>query len=112
MGKTQHAAPGKRRSRWPWGRETLGKQDSLPWHEQQAGGKTSVTRSLCAEMVAWLLRTHDGTTRAGARAPLSGKSLGRKQACPVPLLTRGQHLLATCPKGSLVLATRCRTRNS
>ena len=32
-------------------------------------------------------------TRAGMRAPLGGRSLGRRQACPVPLVPRGQHLL-------------------
>ena len=64
-GRRSTPPPGKRRSRWPWVRETLGKQDSLPWHEQQAGGKTSVTCSLCGEMEAWLLRRHEGTTREG-----------------------------------------------
>ena len=70
MGKAQHAAPREGRSPWTWGRETLGKQDSLPWHKQQAGSKTSVTRSLCGEMEAWLLRSHERTTSAGARAIL------------------------------------------
>ena len=65
MGNAQHGPPEKRRSLWPWGRESLGKQDSLPWHEKQACGKTSVTRSLCREMEAWLLRRHEGATRAG-----------------------------------------------
>ena len=68
-GRRSTPPPWTRMSRWPWVRETLGKQDSLPWHEQQAGGKTSVTRSLCGEMEAWLLRRHEGTTRAGSRAP-------------------------------------------
>ena len=52
MGKAQHAAPGEEKETLDWGRETLGKQDSLPWNEQQAGSKTSVTRSLCGEMEA------------------------------------------------------------
>ena len=96
----------KRRSRWPWGREALGKQDRLPWHDQQAWGKTSVPCSLSREMEACLLRRIEGTTRVGASAPLCGRSLGRRQA-------EGDSMsLATCPKDSLVLATRCRTRNS
>ena len=63
-GRRRTPPPEKRRSTWPWGPETHGKQDSLPWHEQQAGGKTSVTGSLCGEMEALLLRRHEGTTRA------------------------------------------------
>ena len=50
LGKAQHVAPGeKRRSIWPCCGETVVKQASLPWQEEQAGGKTSVTLSLCRE---------------------------------------------------------------
>ena len=70
MWKVPHAAPGEEKERWPWGRKTLGKQDSLPWHELQAGCKPSFPRSLSGEKEAWLLRRHEGKTRAGARAPL------------------------------------------
>ena len=91
--------PGKRRSPWPWVRETLGKQDSLPWHAQQAGGKTSVIRSPCREMEACLLSRHEETTRAGARAPLRGRSLCRRQACPVALVPKGKHLLGHLSQG-------------
>ena len=69
MGKAPHAAPGEEKDPLDLGSGTLGKQDILPWHEQQAGGKTSVTRSLCGAMETWLLRRHEGTTRAGLRAP-------------------------------------------
>ena len=70
MRKAPHAAAGEEMEPLALVRETLGKQESLPWHAQQAGGKTSVTRSPCGEMEACLLRRHEGTTRAGARAPL------------------------------------------
>ena len=42
---------------------------------------------------AWLLRRHEGKIRAGERAPLCRRSLGRKQACPEPLGTWTQQLL-------------------
>ena len=59
----------------------------------------NVTRSLCGEMEAWMLSRHEGTTRAEVRAPLRGRSLGRRQACPVPLFPRGQHLLGHLSQG-------------
>ena len=49
MGKAQHATPREEKEPWPCGREKVGKQESLPWQEQRAGGKTNVTRSLCGE---------------------------------------------------------------
>ena len=69
MGKAQHAAPGEEKEPLALRSKKLGKQDSLPWQEQQAGGKSSVPCSLCREMEAWLLRRHEGTTRAGIVLP-------------------------------------------
>ena len=111
-GRRSTPPPEMRRSPWPWGRETLGKQDSLPWHEQQGGGKTSVTRSLCGEMEAWLLRRHEGTTRAEARAPLLGRNLGREHACPEPLVPRRQHLLGHLSLGQICASRQTPTLNS
>ena len=104
--------PEKGRSRWPWGRETLGKQDSLPWHKQQAGGKTSVTRSLRGEMEAWMLRKHEGTSRAEACAPSEEGVWAEGRPVLCLWSQRDSISLATCPKGRLGLATSCHTRNS
>ena len=70
MGKAPQAASGEEKELLALGSGNAREQDSLPRHEMQAGGQTCVTRSLCGEMEAWLLRRHEGTTRAGARAPL------------------------------------------
>ena len=59
------------------------------WKEPE--GKGHVCH--CRATEAWLIRRHEGKIRAGERAPLCGRSPGRKHACPEPLGPRRQQLL-------------------
>ena len=111
-GRHSMPPPGKRRSPWPWVRETLGKQDSLPWNAQQAGGKTSVTRN---HTERWKPACEgDMRRRLGKGRVLHSEEGVWAEDRPV-LCLRSQResiSLATCPKGRLGLATRFQTRNS
>ena len=69
-GRPHHAAPGEEKEPLALGLGNAPEAGSPTVEEQQASGKTSVTRSLCGEMEAFLLWRHEGTTRAWARAPL------------------------------------------
>ena len=83
----------KSRSRWPSGLDTVEKQESRQYKYHPLPLQRH--RSLAAKKTG-------GDEYGRARAPLLGRSLGRKHACPEPLGPRRQQLL-----GHLSLGQTC-----